>query len=55
MSHWEFILGAYSATAIVMVGVVLWLFADQRSVTRRLAALGARGVRRRSEGEASGT
>jgi heme exporter protein D len=49
MSHWEFILGAYSATALVLVGLVLWLVADERSVTRRLAALGARGIRRRSE------
>ena len=53
MSHWEFILGAYAATALVLVGLVLWLVGDQRAVTRRLTALGARGIRRRSQSEAS--
>ena len=49
MTHLGFILGAYGATAVVLVGLVLWLVGDERAVTRRLAALGARGVRRRSE------
>jgi heme exporter protein D len=48
MTHWPFIVGSYGATALVLVGLVAWLLADERSVTRRLAALGARGIRRRS-------
>ena len=49
MIHWPFILGAYGATALVLAGLIAWLLADERAVTRRLAALGARGIRRRSQ------
>ena len=49
MIHWPFILGAYGATALVLAGLIAWLLADERAVTRRLTALGARGIRRRSE------
>jgi heme exporter protein D len=48
MNHVEFIVAAYSVTAIVMAGLLVWLVADGRAVTRRLKELDARGIRRRS-------
>ncbi len=48
--HGGFILAAYLVTAIVLVGVLLWIVLDGRSQQRRLADLEARGVRRRSAG-----
>jgi heme exporter protein D len=49
-THGGFILTAYLVTAIVLVGVFLWIVLDGRSQQRRLADLEARGVRRRSAG-----
>jgi heme exporter protein D len=48
-----FILWAYggvAATLIVLIGYVLW---DSRRAARRLEALEARGIRRRSGGPAT--
>jgi heme exporter protein D len=48
MNPWGFITASYLVTAVVMAGLVVWLAMDHRQVTRRLAVLDARGVRRRS-------
>jgi len=48
MTHAGFIASAYGVTAIVLVLLVVWVVADGRLQRRRLAALEARGVRRRS-------
>jgi heme exporter protein D len=50
MSHAGFIAAAYIATAVVLVGLLLWIVADGRAQRRRLADLEARGIRRRSAG-----
>lgn len=46
--HAAFILAAYGAVALVLVGLVVWLLADDRRQRRVLAELEARGVTRRS-------
>jgi heme exporter protein D len=46
--HIGFIVAAYAVTAVVLVGLVLWILADGRAQKKRLAELDARGVRRRS-------
>jgi heme exporter protein D len=48
MSHAGFIAAAYIVTAVVLGLLVLWVIADGRLQRRRLAALEARGIRRRS-------
>jgi heme exporter protein D len=48
MSHAGFIASAYIITAVVLGLLVLWVIADGRLQRRRLAALEARGIRRRS-------
>jgi heme exporter protein D len=48
MSHAGFIASAYIVTAIVLGLLVVWVIADGRLQRRRLAALEARGIRRRS-------
>jgi heme exporter protein D len=48
MSHAGFIASAYIVTAVVLGLLVLWVIADGRLQRRRLAALEARGIRRRS-------
>lgn len=46
--HAPFILGAYAATAVVIVALIGWILADQRMQRRTLAELEARGITRRS-------
>lgn len=46
--HAGFIWLSYLAAAACIVGLVLWVWSDERSQTRRLADLERRGVRRRS-------
>lgn len=46
--HAGFILAAYAVTVLVILGLVLRAILDQRQQGRALAALEARGVRRRS-------
>jgi heme exporter protein D len=53
MTHAGFIAAAYIATAVVLVGLLLWIVVDGRAQRRRLADLEARGIRRRSAGGAS--
>jgi heme exporter protein D len=46
--HAGFIIVSYVVAAAVMAMLVAWVILDHRSQRRRLAALEARGVRRRS-------
>jgi heme exporter protein D len=48
MDHAGFIIAAYSLTAVVVIGLIAWVLADQRAQRRAIAALEARGARRRS-------
>ena len=48
MTHAGFIAAAYIVTAVVLVGLCLWIVADGHRQTRRLADLEARGIKRRS-------
>jgi len=48
--HAVFIVGAYAGVAVGLLGAVLWVVLDARRVAARLAALEARGIRRRSAG-----
>jgi heme exporter protein D len=48
VSHAGFIASAYIVTAVVLGLLALWVIADGRLQRRRLAALEARGIRRRS-------
>ena len=48
MNHAPFIIAAYAVVTIVLVALVAWVLVDGRQVARRLQALEARGIRRRS-------
>ena len=48
----SFIIAAYGMAALVVVGLIAWVRADHEAQRRRLAALEARGVTRRSESKA---
>ena len=50
--HGAFIVLSYAIAALVMLGLVGWVLMDHRIQTRRLAALEARGIRRRSAAQA---
>lgn len=43
-----FILAAYAVCIAVIIGLIVWVFADYRAQKRTLAELERRGVRRRS-------
>ena len=47
--HAPFIVASYAAVALVVGGLILWVIADGRRLTRTLARLEAQGIRRRSE------
>jgi heme exporter protein D len=47
--HAAFIVAAYAIAALVVIGLVAWVLTDYESQRRKLAALEARGVTRRSE------
>jgi heme exporter protein D len=47
--HAGFIVAAYAAAAIMVGALVLWVFADYRTLKRSIAELEARGTKRRSE------
>ena len=47
--HAAFIVAAYATAALVVIGLIAWILADYAAQRRRLAALEARGVTRRSE------
>ena len=44
--HLGFIVAAYSVTAIVLTGLIVWVFVDGRIQKAALAELDRRGVRR---------
>lgn len=46
--HAGYILFAYAGVTVALVALIAWAIADARSVDRRLAALEAQGIRRRS-------
>lgn len=50
--HAVFIVWAYVGVAIVTAAVIGWVASNSASVKRKLAALEASGVRRRSDGPA---
>ena len=45
--HAGFIVAAYAAAAIIVSALVLWVFADYRSLVRSIAELEARGSKKR--------
>jgi heme exporter protein D len=47
MTHLGYIVAAYLATAIVLLGTIAAVALDLRAQKRRLAAIEARGMRRR--------
>jgi len=49
MSHLSFVVLAYGATALTILALIGWIVLDQRQRRAELAALEARGIRRRSE------
>ena len=46
--HADTILACYAAVALVLAALVAWLVVEGHDLTRQLAALEARGIRRRS-------
>jgi heme exporter protein D len=48
--HAEFIIWGYVGVALATLALVGWVFWQSRRVRERLAALEARGIRRRSDG-----
>jgi heme exporter protein D len=49
MTHVGYILAAWLATALVLLGLVAWVALDLRTQKRKLARLEEQGLRRRSE------
>jgi heme exporter protein D len=47
-NHAGFIIAAYLAAIVVLVGLVGWVVRDGRALKRQLADLESRGIRRRS-------
>ena len=48
--HAHFIVAAYGVAALVIAALIGWLIDDGRRQSRALAALEARGIKRRSAG-----
>ncbi|SER21776.1 heme exporter protein CcmD [Faunimonas pinastri] len=48
MTHLGYILAAYGAAFIVIVGLILWVWLDLAAQKRKLARLDRDGTRRRS-------
>jgi heme exporter protein D len=51
--HAVFIVSAYAGVAVVSLAMIGWVLWDSAAVKRRLTALEAQGVRRRSDGQPS--
>jgi heme exporter protein D len=47
--HAAFIVAAYAAALVVVLGLIAWVIADHAAQRRLLAELDARGVTRRSD------
>ncbi|MDR3470608.1 MAG: heme exporter protein CcmD [Devosia sp.] len=52
-NHAGFILAAYAVFFVAVIGMVLWIVVDGRTLSRQLADLEVRGIRRRSEDRAA--
>jgi heme exporter protein D len=48
-AHALYVIAAYLASALGIVGLIAWVLLDQRGRRRDLAELGEAGVRRRSD------
>ncbi|MEO1207318.1 MAG: heme exporter protein CcmD [Pseudomonadota bacterium] len=46
--HASFILASYAVVAVVLGGLIAWLYVDGKAQLRKLADLEARGIRRGS-------
>jgi heme exporter protein D len=51
--HAGFIIAAYAIFFVVVVGLIVWVILDGVAQRRQLAALDARGIRRRSDSVAA--
>ncbi|AXS38918.1 heme exporter protein CcmD [Breoghania sp. L-A4] len=51
--HSAYILASYAISLAVVLGVIVWVLADQRRQKRALSDLEARGITRRSRGKAA--
>jgi heme exporter protein D len=49
MTHLGYILGAYLASATVLIGMIVWVMLDLAAQKRKLRRLEDAGLRRRSE------
>ena len=49
MTHLVYIAAAYAATAIVLMGMIVWTLSDLQAQKRKLGRLEAEGKRRRSD------
>jgi heme exporter protein D len=49
VTHFGYILGAYLASATVLIGMIVWVMLDLAAQKRKLRRLEDAGVRRRSE------
>jgi len=49
MTHFGYVLGAYLASATVLVGMIAWVMLDLAAQRRKLRRLEDAGLRRRSE------
>ena len=49
MSHMSFVLLSYGLAAIILSGVIVWLWLGARAPSAELARLEAQGIKRRSE------
>jgi heme exporter protein D len=47
--HVLYVTAAYAVSALAIIGLVTWIFFDQRARRRELAELEASGARRRSD------
>ena len=49
MTHSGYIIAAYLASALVLLGLIVWVVLDLRAQKRKLAQLEEQGLRRRPE------
>jgi heme exporter protein D len=45
-AHWSYIFAAYAVAGIIVAGMIGWVVVEHRTLTRRLADLEARGLKR---------
>lgn len=49
MTHTFFVAAAYAASAIALIGLIVWTVADHRARKREIRELESSGIRRRSD------